>query len=40
VADGGIVDFFYHEFLPPEHETLVGGVTRDHPREEARDQLF
>jgi penicillin-binding protein 1A len=40
-ADGGLVDYFYQEFLPQEHETLLGGVTgRDRPREEVRNQLF
>ena len=27
-AQAGIVDYFYQEFLPPEHETLVGGGDR------------
>jgi len=41
VAEGGITDYFYQEFLPPEHETLVGGVMGgDRPREEVRNQLF
>jgi penicillin-binding protein 1A len=43
VADAkeGIVDYFYQEFLPPEQETLVGGVMGgDRPREEVRNQLF
>jgi len=43
IADtqAGIVDYFYQEFLPPEHETLIGGVTGgDRPREEVRNQLF
>jgi len=43
VADtqAGIVDYFYQEFLPPEHETLIGGATGgDRPREEVRNQLF
>jgi penicillin-binding protein 1A len=40
-AQGGVVDYFYQEFLPPEHETLVGGVMGgDRPREEVRNQLF
>ena len=41
-ADGqGIVDYFYQEFLPPEQETLVGGVVGgERPREEVRNQLF
>jgi penicillin-binding protein 1A len=41
-AQGGIVDYFYQEFLPPEHETLLGGVLGggDRPREEVRNQLF
>jgi penicillin-binding protein 1A len=41
VAEGGLVDYFYHEFSPPAQETLVGGVTGgDRPREEVRNQLF
>lgn len=42
VAEGeGVPDFFYQEFLPPEHETLVGGVVgNDRPPEDARNQLF
>ena len=40
-AQAGVVDYFYREFLPPEHETLVGGVMGgDRPREEVRNQLF
>ncbi len=40
-AQAGVVDYFYQEFLPPEHETLVGGVTGgDRPRDEVRNQLF
>ena len=40
-AQSGIVDYFYQEFLPPEHETLVGGVMGgERPREEVRNQLF
>jgi hypothetical protein len=42
VADSsGVVDFFYQEYLPPEQETLVGGVLGgERPREEVRNQLF
>ena len=42
VADSsGIVDYFYQEFLPPEQETLVGGVLGgERPREDVRNQLF
>jgi penicillin-binding protein 1A len=42
VADSsGIVDFFYQEYLPPEQETVVGGVLGgERPREEVRNQLF
>ena len=41
VAEGGLVDYFYHEFSPPAQETLVGGVMGgDRPREEVRNQLF
>jgi penicillin-binding protein 1A len=40
-AQSGIVDYFYQEFLPPDHETLVGGVQGgERPREEVRNQLF
>jgi penicillin-binding protein 1A len=40
-AQEGVVDYFYKEFLPPEHETLVGGVMGgERPREEVRNQLF
>ena len=40
-AHGGIVDYFYQEFPPPEQETLVGGVMGgERPREEVRNQLF
>ncbi|MBI3044157.1 MAG: penicillin-binding protein 1A [Betaproteobacteria bacterium] len=40
-AEGGLVDYFYHESPPPEHETLIGGVIGgDRPREEVRNQLF
>jgi len=42
VAEGeGALDYFYQEFLPPEQETLVGGVVGgDRPPEDARNQLF
>jgi penicillin-binding protein 1A len=40
-AQAGVIDYFYNEFLPPEQETLIGGVTGgDRPREEIRNQLF
>lgn len=40
-AQAGIVDYFYQEFPPPEHETLLGGVMGgDRPPEDARNQLF
>jgi penicillin-binding protein 1A len=40
-AQSGIVDYFYQEYLPPEQETLVGGVLGgERPREEVRNQLF
>jgi penicillin-binding protein 1A len=40
-AQSGIVDYFYQEFVPPEQETLVGGVLGgERPREEVRNQLF
>ena len=43
LADGerGVIDYFYSEYLPPERETVVGGVTRtNRPRDEVRNQLF
>jgi len=42
VAEGqGVPDFFYQEFLPSEHETLIGGVAGgERPPEDARNQLF
>ncbi len=42
VAEGqGIPDFFYQEFLPSEHETLIGGVVGgERPPDDARNQLF
>jgi penicillin-binding protein 1A len=42
IADvqAGVVDYFYREFLPPEHETLLGGVLGGERREEVRNQLF
>ena len=40
-TQAGVVDYFYQEFLPSEHETLLGGATGgDRPREEVRNQLF
>jgi penicillin-binding protein 1A len=40
-AQSGITDYFYQEFLPPDQETVVGGVMGgDRPREEVRNQLF
>jgi penicillin-binding protein 1A len=40
-AQAGITDYFYQEFLPPENETLVGGVMGgDRPRDDVRNQLF
>ena len=42
VAEGqGVLEYFYQEFLPSEHETLVGGVVGgDRPPDDARNQLF
>jgi hypothetical protein len=38
-AGGGVPDFFYQEFLPPEQDNLAGGnLVR--PPEEVRNQLF
>jgi penicillin-binding protein 1A len=40
-ANSGVVDYFYNEFMPPEQETLVGGVLGgERPRDEVRNQLF
>ena len=39
-ARAGVVDYFYQEFPPPEHETLLGGVAGGERREEVRNQLF
>jgi penicillin-binding protein 1A len=39
-AQAGIVDYFYQEFLPPAHETLIGGVLGGERPEEVRNQLF
>ncbi|MEK6592196.1 MAG: penicillin-binding protein 1A [Pseudomonadota bacterium] len=38
-GQGGVTDFFYHEFPPPE-ETVAGDLARDKPSEEVRNQLF
>ena len=40
VADGGLPDYFYQEFLPQEQETVAGGQLGDRPPEEVRNQLF
>jgi penicillin-binding protein 1A len=43
VADGlaGTLDYFYQEYPPPQHETLLGGVIGGpRPPEDARNQLF
>jgi penicillin-binding protein 1A len=39
-AQGGVVDYFYQEFPPPVHETLLGGVLSGERPEEVRNQLF
>lgn len=39
-AQAGIVDYFYQEFPPPAHETLIGGVVGGERPEEVRNQLF
>ena len=41
VAEGGIVDYFYQEFVPPE-ESAAGGMPIGGERapEEIRNQLF
>jgi penicillin-binding protein 1A len=40
VAEGGLPDYFYHEFVPQEQETVAGGQLGDRPPEEVRNQLF
>jgi penicillin-binding protein 1A len=42
VADGqpGVVDFFYHEFTPPEEGLASAVLGEDGPADEARNQLF
>jgi penicillin-binding protein 1A len=40
VAEGGLPDYFYHEFVPQEQETVAGGELGDRPPEEVRNQLF
>jgi penicillin-binding protein 1A len=42
VADGqpGIVEFFYHEFPPPDESVLGSVLGSERPREEIRNQLF
>jgi penicillin-binding protein 1A len=39
-AQVGVVDYFYQEFPPPVHETLLGGVLSGERPEEVRNQLF
>ena len=39
-AGGGVPDFFYQEFLPPEQDNLAGGNLGSRPPEEVRNQLF
>jgi penicillin-binding protein 1A len=39
-AQGGVVDYFYQEFLPAAQETLIGGVLGGERPEEVRNQLF
>jgi len=39
-ARAGVVDYFYQEFPPPVHETLLGGVLGGERPEEVRNQLF
>src|SRR5687768_17341085 len=35
---GGIADFFYSEFVPPEQETVAAGQIGERPPEEVRNQ--
>jgi penicillin-binding protein 1A len=37
---GGTPDFFYQEFLPPEHDPSAGFALGEKPSEEVRNQLF
>jgi penicillin-binding protein 1A len=40
-AGGGVPDFFYQEFLPPEQDNLAGGGNLgSRPPEEVKNQLF
>jgi len=38
--NGGMVEYFYQEFLPPEHESERAAVTGEKPSDEVRNQLF
>jgi penicillin-binding protein 1A len=40
VAEGGLPDYFYQEFVPQEQETVAGGPLGERPPEEVRNQLF
>jgi penicillin-binding protein 1A len=39
-AGGGIPDYFYQEFVPPEQDNLAGGNLGGRPPEEVKNQLF
>ena len=41
-AGGGVAEYFYQEFLPPEQDNLAGGAAtwRSRPPEEVKNQLF
>jgi penicillin-binding protein 1A len=39
-AGGGVPDYFYQEFVPPEQDNLAGGNLGNRPPEEVRNQLF
>ena len=39
-AGGGVSDYFYQEFLPPEQDNLAGGNLGSRPPEEVKNQLF
>src|SRR5690606_25476307 len=40
-SEPAITDYFYAEYLPPERETLIGGIhPGEPPRDDVRNQLF
>jgi penicillin-binding protein 1A len=39
-GEGGVVDYFYQEFVPPEGGAASASATGERPAEEVRNQLF